>query len=315
MTVISIKAPDDLKQIPQILVGQKVALSIGNFDGVHLGHQALLLKAKKWAKSHSGAFVLMTFSPHPSLVLNPEQPKPMIFTSEIQDLLVQKAGVDFLVKIHFNHHLKNLSAEDFFEHYLLHPFNPSFLCVGHDFAFGKDRKGTIAWLAQKTRQCKIKFEVQSAVLQQDRPVSSSRIREALTLGEMEVAKSLLGFAYFLKGDVVRGSQNGRQIGFPTLNLSLVDPLLIPDGVYVSRTKYAGQDFLSVTNIGFAPTVSRKVRMAETHLLDFSDQVYGANVEVSLFHRIRGELKFPSLDDLKKQIQKDVSLAREFFKNQ
>jgi riboflavin kinase/FMN adenylyltransferase len=297
----------------ELINGKKVSLTLGNFDGVHLGHQALIKKSTNWAKGHSGCSVLVSFHPHPSEVLKPDSVKKQIFRQQEQDFLLNRFGVDIVVRIQFTKELSQLSAEQFFDQYVWQLFKPSFLCVGHDFAFGKNRQGTIAWLANKTRELKMKFEIQSAVLFHDGPISSSRIRDCLQAGDMEQVRAMLGFPYFVRGPVQRGDSRGAQIGFPTVNMEISDSELIENGVYVTKTQTAEQDFLSITNIGTAPTFDRTFRKLETHILDFKGDLYGQELQIDFHHNVRKEMKFSSVDQLIKQIEKDVQMARGYFK--
>jgi riboflavin kinase/FMN adenylyltransferase len=316
MKAIHITEQPNLKiaqDLAEAIAAKKVSMTLGNFDGVHSGHQALIKKATNWSKGHSGCSVLVSFYPHPSEVLNPKATKKQIFINDVQEDLLQKLGVDLVVRIQFTQALSELTAEQFFEQYIWQLFRPSFLCVGHDFAFGKNRQGTIAWLANKTRELKIKFEIQSAVLYQDEPISSSRIRDGLQSGNMEQVRSMLGFPYYVQGTVVRGDAKGSKIGFPTANINIADSDLIENGVYVSKTFVEGTEFLSITNIGMAPTFSRDSRKIETHILDFQGDLYGQKLKIEFYHNIRKEKKFTGVQELIKQIEKDVQMAKEYFK--
>ncbi|EKO3895245.1 bifunctional riboflavin kinase/FAD synthetase [Vibrio metschnikovii] len=285
-------------------------LTIGNFDGVHLGHQQVLSQVSQRAKQLNLPSVVMTFEPQPmELFLTSKAPARL---TRLRDKFVQlgKLGIDRLLCVNFNHRFANLEAQAFIRDLLVGQLGVKFLVVGDDFCFGQGRKGDFAMLRQAGEQ--YGFEVvstQSFCVQQSR-VSSTLIREALASDQLATADTMLGRAYSISGRVSHGRKLGRTIGFPTANIPLKRCVSPVSGVYV--VEVYGLSTLplgGVANIGQRPTVNGVRQQLEVHLFDFQGNLYGKQLEVALLHKLRDEQKFASFDALKQQIELDAEAAR------
>lgn len=289
-------------------------VTIGNFDGVHLGHQALVRELIKQAKIFRVPSVLMTFNPHPVQVLFPDKKFWRLQTFSDQKLRLEKLGLDILWEVTFDSALAQLSAEEFFEKYIELTLNLKSLIVGHDFALGKNRGGNKDFFTQRSQQKSWHLVQVPPLIIDNEVVSSSRIREALSKGEVVKAKALLGRNYDLSGSVIKGEQRGRQIGVPTANVTVGIEIPICNGVYVTQTKIGDKIVPSITNYGLRPTVNKSSsdKLMETHLFDFNQDLYGQSISVEFLNFLRPEKRFDSFEQLKNQIQLDLAKAREFF---
>ncbi|MDE1350813.1 bifunctional riboflavin kinase/FAD synthetase [Vibrio aestuarianus] len=285
-------------------------LTIGNFDGVHLGHQQVLNQVSEKAQLLGLPSVVMTFEPQP-LELFAKQNAPARLT-RLRDKFVQlgKLSIDRLLCVNFNHHFANLDAEVFIRDLLVAQLGVKFLVVGDDFCFGKNRQGNFAMLQQAG--LKFGFEVvstQSFCLQQFR-VSSTAIRDALAGDDLKSAAQMLGRDYSISGRVSHGRKLGRTIGFPTANIPLKRCVSPVSGVYVVKAFGLGEQPIGgVANIGQRPTVNGVRQQLEVHLFDFHANLYGKQLEVALLHKLRDEKKFESFEALKQQIELDADAAR------
>lgn len=302
-----------LQNLPQPLPGS--CLTIGNFDGVHRGHQELIAQLLRAARRHQVAPVAFTFNPHPVKILNPEKPVIRLFDFEDQRERLDLLGVQILVEQPFTLEFARVEARDFFENYLLKPLRPKAIVVGHDFAFGRGRSGDHEFLKKICSEHGVELLVVPALQVDGGAVSSTRIREALTAGNLDLAAHLLGRPYYLKGDVRKGEQRGRKIGVPTANLAPLTEFTPLAGVYVTRTRVGTQTFRSITNLGTNPTFESEPGApikVETHLFDFAGDLYGREIRVELLKYLRPEKKFSGIDELKQQILSDLSEARMYF---
>ncbi|HND29121.1 MAG TPA: bifunctional riboflavin kinase/FAD synthetase [Myxococcota bacterium] len=282
-------------------------VAIGNFDGVHLGHQTVLRTAKQAASERGLPLAVTTFDPAPTAVLAPERHQPRICTLSDRIALLHAVGVDLGSGGAFTPAFAAISAENFGRDLLVRQLMTRVLVVGHDFRFGQGRQGN----AERLRGWCPELEVREVeALSQDGVVSSSRIRKLVAAGKVEEAGRLLGRPHWLRGLVVQGDQRGRTLGFPTANLQTEVELLPAFGVYATRVEVDGLLHPAVTNIGLRPTFSGKHVSVESHLLDFQGDLYGKALRVELVARIREEQKFASLDALVAQIRSDVATARE-----
>ena len=298
-----------------LALAEPCALAIGNFDGLHLGHQALLVKLLETAKQQKLKSAVMTFEPHPREFFMPAQ-APARLTSLREKLeRFADAGVEIVYLCRFDKKFAALSSEDFLEKILLRSVNAKAVLVGEDFRFGAGRRGGIADIANAGLNLISlpqvnSLEVNSIESSVQQRVSSTRVRDALAAGQLQVAKGLLGRAYSISGKVVRGAQLGRKLGFPTANVHMRHERPALTGVYA--VKLDGLE--GVANLGVRPTVSGVPKLLlEVHLFDFNGDLYDRHVHVEFFHKIRDEMKFDGLAALSAQIAKDAQVARNFFK--
>ena len=286
-------------------------LTLGNFDGVHLGHQALIRRVIAEARAQEAQSALLTFDPHPQAVLgNREVPVLTVLAQRLR--LFEHLGLDLVGVIPFTLELARKSPEAFVAEYLLANFSIKRLIIGYDFAFGQNRSGTAKILEQLSREHGFAFEVFPAVTQEGEVVGSTRIRGAVQRGEFDLAERLLGRPYSVLGTVVGGRRKGRELGFPTLNLVPGFPLPLGFGVYACRVVVGERVFDAVGNYGIKPTVGAEEPVLEAHLFDFAEDIYGHTVEIIPLKRLREEKKFASLEELKLQIARDSQAAREFL---
>ncbi len=294
----------DINSLPAF---KKAAITIGTFDGVHHGHKAILQQLVTHAKETGGESILLTFEPHPRKLLFPEQPLKLLTPLADKIELIQHEGVEHIVVVPFTKDFAALSSEAYIEDFLVKRFHPESIIIGYDHHFGHDRKGNIHMLKANADRLGFKvFEI-SAQLIEEAAVSSTKIRKALQEGHVEEAAKMLDRNYSIKGKVVKGAQLGRTIGFPTANMApLSEDQIIPaNGVYAVKVWVDGIDHNAMLNIGIRPTVSNDLKLhIEAHLFNFNEDIYGKTINLEFIARLRNEEKFPSLDALKEQLQKD-----------
>ncbi|MDH4317576.1 MAG: bifunctional riboflavin kinase/FAD synthetase [Desulfobulbaceae bacterium] len=285
-------------------------VTIGNFDGVHLGHNRLFERVVGKAKAHKGVSVVVTFDPHPLKVLRPGGIK-LISTIEQKIESIRMAGIDFLVIIPFSREFAATSAKTFVDEVLVGAIGVKELVVGYDYGFGRGREGNIDFLKQQGVEKGFPVTVVEAHYEDEMLVSSTKIRELVTEGRMRDVERLLGRYYQIRGEVQRGRQRGgRVVGFPTANLQILEDDLCPKhGVYVTQVIYDGRCYGGVSNIGYNPTFGEGRLVAETHIFDFNADIYGKPLKINLLQHLRGEKKFSGPEELAEQIRKDIAIAR------
>jgi len=286
---------------------QPCALAIGNFDGMHKGHQALLKKLTEVAKAQGLTSAVMTFEPHPREFFTPENAPARLCSMREKLEYFADAGIERVYVCRFNRRFAKISADEFMQTILRDALNAQAILVGEDFRFGAMRAGSV--------QDFIVAEFNLVSLPQvnwtGERVSSTRVRQALSAGDLQQAELLLGKHYSISGKVVHGAKRGRQLGFPTANVHIRHERPALTGVYAVKLG----DLNGVANLGFRPTIAGLPKLLlEVHVLDFNGDLYGKHVHVAFLHKIRDEMKFESLDALKTQIAKDVEVARDFFIN-
>ena len=288
-------------------------VTIGNFDGVHRGHQQLFATVVQKARAINGTSVVITFDPHPLQVLLPKGIK-LISTCQQKEELIEQAGIDVLLVIPFTTEFAKTTADLFVADLLVKKIGVKELVVGYDYAFGKGRSGNIAFLKEKGRLFDFPVTVVDACYLNDQLVSSTRIRELVADGKMAAASELLGRFYQIRGTVRVGKQRGgKVIGYPTANLKFNEEDLVPKhGVYVTQVFCEGRHYGGVLNIGYNPTFGEEQLVAETHIFDFNQDIYGKPIKVNLLKFLRSEKKFSGVEELTKQIQKDVLLAKKIL---
>ena len=299
-----------------ILPFRNACVTIGNFDGVHHGHQQLFAAVVKKAQLLNGTSVVITFDPHPLQVLLPGGIK-LISTCQQKEELIEQSGIDVLLIIPFTREFAKTTADIFVKDLLVQKLGVKELVVGYDYAFGKGRSGNIDFLKQQGKNYNFPVTVVEACFLGDQLVSSTKIRELIRDGKMAEARKLLGRHYQIRGTVQIGKQRGgKVIGFPTANLKFNEEDLVPKhGVYVTQVFCEGRQYGGILNIGYNPTFGEKQLVAETHIFDFNEDIYGKPIKVNLLKFLRSEKKFSGPDKLAEQIKKDVLLAKKVLAGQ
>ena len=301
---------ETLDQIP--IPFSNAVVTIGNFDGVHKGHQALLRQVIQKAKEISGTSVALTFEPHPLRALGIASP-PLITRHDQKMELLAQSGIDVVVCLRFDRAFADIPADDFISEILVNKIGMKAIITGPDYTFGKDRTGSIALLMEKGET--LGFETIVADWISDAPdkadrISSTRIRKIVMDGKVEQAKKYLGRHYQIRGKVVRGrNRGGSQLGFPTANIKLHDELCPRFGVYAVTVETVHGTFMGVANIGYSPTFDDHIFTIEVHIMDFDKDIYGTRIRVNMVARLRDEKKFSNIRELSGQIQKDVDTAK------
>lgn len=290
------------------------AVTIGNFDGVHLGHQILFSEVVSRAYQNKGPSIAVTFEPHPLKVVRPDIGLKLISTLEQKKELIALANIDKLVIIPFTREFAGTPAEVFVDQILRQAIGVQDLVVGYDYAFGKGRQGDINFLKEQGRAKGFTVSVVEPYYVDDMLASSTKIRELVGLGKMRYVRQLLGRYYQIRGEVRMGKQRGGPLlGFPTANLALSEEDLCPRlGVYVTQVIYDGKCYGGVLNIGYNPTFAGSQLCAETHIFDFNQDIYGKPIKINLLRFLRGEMKFPGPGELAAQITLDVAEAKKIL---
>jgi riboflavin kinase / FMN adenylyltransferase len=305
-----------IRSIAAFNSSEKTIVTIGTFDGIHIGHQKILKDLIRTAKKENKKSVLLTFFPHPRMVLQKDVSIRLINTIEEKSSLLEKMGLDYLIIHPFSQEFSRLSALDFVRNILANQLNTSRLIIGYDHHFGKNREGNIHQLREYSLL--YDFEVEEIPAQDidNVSVSSTKIRTALKEGRLKTANNYLGYNYMLNGTIVNGKKLGGKIGFPTANLDIKEPYkLIPKtGVYVIKTIINAVLYTGMMNIGFNPTVKGKYQTIEAHLFDFNKDLYGKKVTIELLFFLREEQKFNSIEDLIIQLKLDKVNALFYLTN-
>ena len=290
---------------------RNAAIVIGNFDGVHKGHRALLAQAKQKASAIRAPLAVLTFEPHPRELFRPDEPPCRITPQNLKAERLEQAGVKVLFTKKFDWNFASLSAEDFIEKILKDELGAAHIIVGYDFHFGQMRRGT----AQMIGQAGIPVTVIEEIKGEDgQEISSSRIRQYLRRGEIEKANALLGWEWEIRGEIVRGDQRGRELGYPTANMPLGQTLHPAYGVYAAFARIEGESEWrpAAVNIGIRPMFEIPQAQVETFIFDFNREIYGKTLHVRPVARLRSEAKFSNVEDLKTQMAKDCEQAREIL---
>lgn len=293
---------------------KKTILTLGTFDGVHIGHKKILEKITQNTQDGKYESLVLTFFPHPRMVLQEKSEIKLLNTIAEKTNLLEKTGIENLVIHPFNESFSRLTAEEFVSSILVDQFHIQKIIIGHDHRFGRNRTADINDLIAFGEQYGFEVEQISAQEIKDVSVSSTKIRKALTEGDMNLANEYLDYAYFLTGTVVKGKQLGRTIGFPTANLKIEEEYkLIPkNGVYIVKSTINEKVVYGMMNIGFNPTVGGQAQSIEIHFLDFNEDIYDLEIAVSLLQYIREEQKFDSVTLLKEQLEKDKTTTLDFI---
>ena len=287
--------------------------TIGNFDGVHLGHQKLIARVRDRARILKISSVVITFDPHPLRVLVDKKTPPFITLTEQKLELISKLEVDYVLCIKFTKDLAALKPEEFVQKYLVNGLKLKELIIGYDYAFGKGRRGNFELLNKLGEKFGFAVEQLSPVMVDGAIVSSTRIRDMVQAGMVWEARKLLGRFYRVQGKVITGQKRGGPLlGFPTANICLKDELFPKTGVYAVWVEVLGQVYPGVANIGYNPTFGNDYLSVEAHILNFKQNIYGQDIRVHFVQRLRSEKKFSGLNELKRQIQADIELGQKIL---
>ncbi|MDB5252992.1 MAG: riboflavin biosynthesis protein RibF [Flaviaesturariibacter sp.] len=293
----------DINQVPRFRNG---VITIGTFDGVHKGHQQLLSAMRREADAIGGETILVTFTPHPRRIVQPEAPLELINTLPEKTALLERHGLDHLVVAPFTPAFASLGAEAYIRDFLVGTFHPHTIIIGYDHHFGAGRTGNFALLERQAHVFKYRLiEIPRHVLNEI-SVSSTRIREALKSGDVETANELLGYSFSFEGVVVHGDKLGRQLGYPTANLQYTDAdkIHLGEGVYAVRVRVGDSEFGGMLSIGKRPTLNDTIERVEVNLFDFDRDIYGESIEVTVVSYLRAQEKYATLDELKSQLRAD-----------
>ena len=294
--------------------GRKVCVAIGMFDGVHLGHQQIIRQTIADARRHDGIALAITFDRHPNAVVAPQRVPDLIQPLQQKLRVIESLGTDALLLMHFDRAFSEQAGDAFVRKLVRDLGQIQSVCVGANFTFGHKRGGNVALLKKLGEKSKFTVHGMAAVSLDGRPVSSTRIREAIRAGKLDAASQMLGRAYSLTGRVVHGDGVGHKLGFPTANLDVAGLAHPPNGVYAAHAQVGKEAYRAVLNIGHRPTLHRSTPKptVEAHLLDFSGDLHGQEIELIFLGRLRDEMKFASAAKLKEQIANDIAEARQQF---
>jgi riboflavin kinase/FMN adenylyltransferase len=293
---------------------RKVCLAMGFFDGVHLGHQQIIRQTINDARAHEAISLVLTFDRHPRAVLTPDRVPPLIYTLTQKIRTIESLEVDTLLLLHFDQAFCHQPGDLFIRGLSRDLKNIQSICVGANFLFGHNRGGNVEMLRKLGHELRFTVHGIASVGLDGEVVSSTRVRQCIRAGKLDLAGQMLGRPYSIAGLVVEGERLGRTIGFPTANLDIAGLVLPPTGVYAVHATLSGKAHPAVLNIGFRPTLqqTKPSLRVEAHLLDYAGDLYGREIEITFLQKLRDEKKFPSIKDLQLQIIQDVRHARSSF---
>ena len=302
----------NLDSVPQPF--HQAVITIGNFDGVHLGHQTLFRKVKERARAVGGQSVVITFDPHPIKLMRPDKQLPLLTTTAQKIKLLADLELDVIIVHPFSPEFGAMPAREFVHHYLVQRLGAREVVIGHDYRFGRNREGNIALLQNLGTEFGFPVHVVDAIQIKDTVVSSTLIRNLIREGQVSAAQGFLGRSYEVTGEVIRGHGRGaRLLGFPTANLAVDNGLMVPAvGIYAVRTELRGQIYSAVANIGTCPTFDNQELSLEVFLMDFDQDIYGERLAVQFVERLRDEQRFDDVPALVTQIKRDVAAARQII---
>ncbi len=294
----------DINNLPRFT---NAVITIGTFDGVHLGHRQIIDNLKQEAAKASGESVIITFHPHPRKVVSSVITGVRLINTLSERIeLLEKTGIDHLVIVPFTDYFASQTAEEYIKDFLVEKFKPHTIIIGYDHRFGKERSGDYKLMEEKAVVCNYRLkEIPEHILNTIK-VSSTNIRNAILQSNIDVANKFLGYDFFFEGEVFHGDKIGRTIGYPTANLKSTDEekIALGDGIYAVYTIVEGKTYKGMMSIGFRPTVNGKVRVTEVNIFDFNKEIYGQNIRVTVKKYLRSEVKFDGLEALKTQLHKD-----------
>lgn len=299
---------DEIKDI------EPCVIAVGNFDGIHLGHQAIIKKAINDAKGEGCKSAVFTFSNHPRNLLQDKENVKNILYSEDKKRIIEDLGIDYMFNIPFTEEIMKMEPVDFIDKVLIDKFKMKEILCGFNYRFGYKASGNVELLLKEGLNKGFSVHVTDALTVDDQVVSSSLIREKIAEGDMAACAKLLGRYYAIEGEVVVGNRLGKTIGFPTSNLNIDEGMVTPpNGVYVTICTYNGESFPSITNVGHKPTIGTYNKNVETHIFNFDKILYGKTIKVEFVKMMRPEMKFDSVEELSKQITEDCITARAFHR--
>ena len=287
-------------------------MAIGNFDGVHVGHQTLFCKTAELALAHGGTSIAFTFEPHPLKIIAPGKAPPLLTHFKKKMELIESCGVNMVICADFTRKFADQQPRDFSRNILFEKIAVKEIVVGFDYAFGRGREGTIPYLKKMGEEFGFQVHVVEPFKLKGHTVSSSHVRELIEAGQVESASQFLGRDYSIIGPVISGYKTGQAIGFPTANIDTSKVQIPGTGVYAVRVVYENKSYDAVANIGFNPTFNRDRLSVEVHIFDFNQVIYHHEIEVQFMARIRSELTFKSADDLVVQIKQDIDKAKKIL---
>ncbi|MBT1279925.1 bifunctional riboflavin kinase/FAD synthetase [Thermoanaerobacter sp. CM-CNRG TB177] len=287
-------------------------IALGNFDGVHIGHQKLIKQAISLSKKNNLTSAVFTFKQHTSKILTPDKPSELITTYQKKVEILKQFNLDYGIFFDFTENFSKLTAEEFIIKILVELLNIRIAVAGYNYRFGYKALGSVDTLKKYSKIYSYKVYVVPPVIREGVVVSSSYIRELIKSGKIEKANELLGRFFSLQGEVIHGQEIGRKLGFPTANLQISGDLVLPKaGVYVTRVKIDDKFYIAVTNVGSKPTFGGKNISVESYILDYNENLYDKYLEVEFITRIRDEIKFKNVEALKEQVFKDINYAKNF----
>lgn len=297
---------DTITSIEQIEIIKDSVVTIGNFDGLHRGHQVLIKKATEYAKVNNLNSVVFTFKNHPVNYFRPNSVKNII-TNEEKVNILKSMGVDYIISIPFDEYMTKISGHDFVKEILLDTLGAKKVIVGHDFTFARNKEGNINLLHELSKKYNFLLEIVEPIKLDNIRISSTYIRNLISDGSVDKVYKYLGRNYQLSGEVIHSKKLGRTIGFPTANIRINENMIVPKvGIYVTKVYIDKYVYYGATNIGYNPTVNGNTLSIETNILEFDEDIYGKVITIEFLERIRDEKKFSGIEELKQQLQKDTN---------
>ncbi|WP_345988122.1 bifunctional riboflavin kinase/FAD synthetase [Chryseobacterium sp. Chry.R1] len=289
-----------------------LALSLGMFDGVHLGHKCIIDELKKIGAENQLETAILTFWPHPRFVFNPNEDLKLLNTLEEKKLLIDKYGINNLFLKEFDEEFRNLTGEDFVRQVLIDKLNVKYLIIGYDHSFGKNKSGNFELLQKLSKELDFEVEQMEAINIHENNISSTKIRNALLAGNIVEANEMLGYSYSVSGKVVHGKKIGRTIGYPTANISTESIKLLPKkGAYIVEVYIKGQPYKGMLSIGTNPTVNGDALTVEVYILNFNEDIYDQEITVKFRDFLHEEIKFEGLEKLIERLDEDKRLTENF----
>ena len=296
---------DTITSIEKIDTIKESVVTIGNFDGLHRGHQVLIKKATEYAKANNLISIVFTFKNHPANYFKPNSVKNII-TNDEKVKILKSMGVDYIINIPFDEYMTKISGYEFVKEILLDTLGAKKIIVGYDFTFARNKEGNIDLLQELSKRYGFSLEIVNSIKLDDIRISSTYIRKLISDGSLEDAYKYLGRNYKLSGEVIHSKKLGRTIGFPTANISINEDMIVPKvGIYATKVYINGEIYYGATNVGYNPTVNGDKLSIETNILEFNDDIYGNVITIEFLERIRDEKKFNGIEELKMQLQKDT----------